>query len=144
MKYPKGGHNIIYVASLVYQLLYFKKGDKKLALNIYRDDNKFSSSFFKFEASPEQMEYLDILSEGRSSSINYMNLEKELKQKLMEYEIDDLINQTAENLFEFVQIEVKKLSKNIRNFFEGFVYEHDLYMKYFDYINRYSNLILFE
>lgn len=105
--------------------------------------NKFSSSFFKFDMTSEQKEYLDIISLGFESQ-NLFNLPKELRQRILKYEIDDLIFQTAENLFYYVQEEIKKQPKSIKRFLESFVNEYELFMKFFDYVYRFSNLSDFE
>lgn len=143
LKYPKGGNNIIYISNLVYQLLYFKRGDKQLALNLYRDMNRISSAYYKFDITPEQKEYLEIISLGRNS-MNLFNLSKEIREKIKNWEIDDFIFQTAESIFKFVQEEIKTQSKDIRNFLESFVNDYNLFMIYFDYIYRFSQISDFE
>lgn len=110
---------------------------------MYRDLNRISSEFYKFTMTPEQKEYLEIISLGRPA-LNLFNLPKELREKISSWEIDDFIFQTAESLFYFVKEEIKNESISVRNFFEGFVLDYELYMKYFDYVYRFSHLSSFE
>lgn len=124
-------------------MLYWQKADKQSALNIYRDLNKISSEFYKFEMTLEQKEYLSVINLGRPG-LNLFNLPKELREKISNWEIDDLIFQTAENLFYFVIEEIKKQPFSIKNYFEEFVKDYDLFMKYFDYIYRFSHISSFE
>ena len=143
LKYPRGGNNIFFINTLVYQLLYFKNGDKKSALNMYRDINKISSAFFKFDSTQEQQEYLDIISLG-TDSINILNLPKNLREYVKKYEIDDSIYETAENLFNFVKQEVNKLKNSEKDFFNTFINDFELYRKYFDYVYRFGQMSNFE
>ena len=124
-------------------MLYWQKANRQSALDMYRDLNRISSEFYKFEMTSEQKEFLEVISLGRPA-LNLFNLPKELRQKISSWEIDDLIFQTAESLFYFVLEEIKKEPISIKNFLEGFVGDYALYMKYFDYVYRFSHISSFE
>jgi len=88
---------------------------------------------------PEQKEYLDIISLGRKST-NMFSLPREIREKVKNWEIDDFIFETAESLFKNIQKEIKSQPRDVKKFFESFVNDYDLYMIYFDYIYRFSHI----
>ena len=135
--YPKFGPNFLLIVSFAYELLYFKKGNKKMALNEHRERNLFPSGYFKFDISKNQREYLDVISFGRESS-NIFNLPKQLRNELKVLNLDFTLLDNILNIFNFVKTETQKKPKQIKDCMNSFIQDEDLFLIFFDYISRFA------
>lgn len=133
LKNPKLGKNFLAFASLSYQLLYFKLGNKRMAINEHRDRGHYPSGFYKFEINKKQKEYLEIISLGRKSK-SVLNIPDELRNELRSMGMDFTIYDNLSNMFKYVKNQVSKMSKAPKDAMNTFVNDERLFLNYFDFI----------
>lgn len=134
--HPTLGEFLSY-ASFAYQLLYFKIGNKRLALNEYRERNLYPTGYLNFDITPKQREYLDIISLGEKG-VNSFRISNGLRKELKDLKIDLTVSNNALNLFNFVKSQTKKFGKLTREAMDTFVNDEKLFLRYFEFIISHS------
>jgi len=139
-KNPKLDQNMLLYAGFAYQLLYFKLGNKRLALNEHREKNLYPSGFFKFDITRKQKEYLDIISLGQNNA-NVFNLSVNLRNELKKLNIQLTFLDNLLELFNFIKEKTQKLGKLTKEAMNTFINDEKLFLIYYDFILRYSTQI---
>jgi hypothetical protein len=136
-EFPSFGDDVMSIYTLVYQLMYHKLADKDKARQIARDNNQYSSEFFKFELSRPQKEYFDqIIDREVFSGLLMTDEQFELVRK---YKIDNLVTEMSHITFEIVLDLTKKLkNKTFRDYMLTFVSDLNLFKRFTDYVYKYS------
>jgi hypothetical protein len=130
---PTLGATFMTYANFAYQLLYFKIGSKRLALNEHRERNLYPTGYLKFDLNSKQKEYLDIISLGKKSS-NSFNLSPEVRKELMDLNIEFTVLNNVLDLFNYIKKETQKLGRLKREAMNTFVNDEKLFLTFFDFI----------
>jgi hypothetical protein len=117
--------------------MYHKSADKELARKIARDNNQYSSEFYKFELTKSQKEYFgQILDREVYSGLLMTDEQNELVRT---FKLDNLITEMSRAVYELVIEHTKNLkNKQYRDYILTFISDYDLFKRYTDYVQKYS------
>jgi hypothetical protein len=136
-KFPTFGDSPFIIYTLVYQLMYHKLANKDTARRIARDNNQYSSEFYKFELSKSQKEYFDIILDREIYGGLLMS--KEQKELVRNFKLDNLVMEMSDIVYQTVLHFTQNIKdKTIRDFMLTFVSDYELFNKYTDYVYKYS------
>jgi hypothetical protein len=120
--------------------MYQKLANKDLARKTARDNNLYSSEFFKFDLNKSQKEYLDLIEDREKFSGLLMNDEQ--YALVRKFNLDNLVSEMSNAVFELVLESTKKLdNKGIREQILSFVSDKNLFKRYTDYVYKYSTIV---
>jgi hypothetical protein len=138
------GATLFHFYSLVYQILYFRLSKVEEIRDSFRDNNFYSSEFYKFDFSKSQKEYLEIiLNEYEEIKVdNVFHYDKETIELIKDLQIDNSIYEVTKEVYEHVKSKIEiMLGGKVRTHLLQFTSNWGSFKSVFDFVYRHHRII---